>query len=189
MKPNLIFSGPIGSGKTTISRKIAASLGYGWNSFGATVKRIAIEHSIPVRREDLQALGERLIADESPQFCLRVLQEAEGFPLKPVVIDGLRHAHIRSVLQELSISRLIVCIFVDVDDVTRFSRIQQRDALTAEKIRLLDSHSTEIEVSEGIRGLADFIANNNGAASSCCAAIREWLLAKQFVDSSTAAIG
>lgn len=184
MKPNIIFSGPIGSGKTSVSKQVAATLGYGWNSFGATVKRIAIERSVPVQRENLQALGERLIADEPRQFCHRVLQEAEGTTLKPVVIDGLRHAHIRGVLQELSRPRSLVCIYVHVDDATRFSRIQQRDALTPEKIRTLDAHSTESEVSERIRGLADFVADNNGQVSACSAAVLKWLVAEQLVDSS-----
>jgi dephospho-CoA kinase len=129
-------------------------------------------------------LGERLIADDPQQFCLRVLQEAVGSGLKPVVIDGLRHAHIRGVLQELSAPRSLVCIYVDVDDATRFSRIQQRDVLTPEQIHAQDAHSTEIEVSEGIRRLADFVADNNADVSSCAEAVLRWLAAERLVNSS-----
>lgn len=182
MSPNLLFSGPIGSGKTSISKQVASSLGYGWNGFGATVKRIAMERSIPIEREKLQALGEHLITSDPNELCRRVMQEAGSEAARPVIIDGLRHAHIRNILERLSSPRGVVCIYVHVDDVTRFDRIAERDGSTPEKIRALDLHSTEVEVGGAIRDLADFVADNNREASVTCTTILEWLEARHFLD-------
>jgi dephospho-CoA kinase len=174
-RPNLAFSGSIGSGKTSVSKLIASALGYGWNGFGSTVKRIAAERSIPIKREALQFLGADLIAKAPEAFCTRVVDEARQAKDTPVVIDGLRHAHIRDLLRGLSAPRKLLCIYVDVADDIRFKRLAERDGLSALEIQTIEGHSTEIEVNKDVRRFADFVVANNNELPQTVHAILAWL--------------
>jgi cytidylate kinase len=156
-RPNLAFSGSIGSGKTSVSKRVASALGYGWNGFGSTVKRIAAERAIPINREALQSLGADLIANNPEAFCARVVDEARQAKDSPLVIDGLRHAHIRDVLRGLSAPRKLICIYVDVADDIRFNRLAERDGLSVLEIQTIERHSTEIEVNKELPQTVDAI--------------------------------
>jgi len=171
MKANLVFSGRIGSGKTQVSKAVATALGLRWNSFGATIKNIAVERNLPTARKDLQALGEKLVATEPEDLCRRVLLEAKPSGAQPIVIDGLRHRHIRDMLQRLLAPAALVVVFVDVPDATRLERLRVRDGLTELQVQELEKHSTEMQVAAEIRDLADLFADNSGALEATLANI------------------
>jgi dephospho-CoA kinase len=172
--PNFTFSGPIGSGKTSVSKRFAAALGYGWNGFGSTVKRIAVERSVPIERTALQALGAELIAADPDGFCARVFKEAQPPDATSVVIDGLRHARIKEVLERLSAPRPLFCIYVDTSNSVRLDRLAERDGLSAEQILTLEAHSTEIEVTSVVRRVADFVVDNSGDLENTLDQILAW---------------
>jgi dephospho-CoA kinase len=171
MKPNLIFSGRIGSGKTQLSKAVASALGFRWNSFGSTLRTIAVERSLPTTREHLQALGEVMVANESENLCRRVIVEAKPFGSQPIVIDGLRHCHIRDMLQRLMAPQQLLVIYVDVPDAIRLERLRVRDGLTDFEVRKFEEHSTEIQVAAEIRVIADYSADNSGELEVTVAAI------------------
>jgi dephospho-CoA kinase len=175
MGANFVFCGPLGSGKTNVSKIVAQETGAGWTSFGATLKKIAAERTIPIDREHLQALGEEMVSRMPVGFCRRVFDEAEPQGQRDIVVDGLRHAEIFPILQRLSQPRRLLCIFVDVTDRIRFERIELRDRVTRNQIVKLESHSTEIQVQLGVRRLADFVVDNSGAVETTVGKILLWI--------------
>src|SRR6266852_1814791 len=98
MKPLFAFCGPIGSGKSSVSRAFAQVIGSAWNSFGATVREIAAERGLPLNRESLQEIGAAEVSKNRITFCRRVIDRAGADPRQGIVIDGLRHIDI---LEEL----------------------------------------------------------------------------------------
>src|ERR1700720_2787391 len=159
MKENVVFSGRLGRGKTTISRAVAEALQIRWNSFGSVTKKIAQEQGRSIERKSLQDLGEYLVTNSAEEFCRRVLAEAEPLSDASVVIDGLRHSHVYKILRAISRPRQLICVYIDLDDATRLDRLRSRGGLNEEDVRKLESHSTELEVSGPVRQLANFTVN------------------------------
>jgi thymidylate kinase len=160
MESDLVFAGLFGSGKTTLARATAPRLRGGYAGFGATIKRIAIEHSLPTTRERLQALGEELVRDAPEELCRRVIAEREPRDSARSTIDGLRHK-VYEILRQLSKPKPLLCIFVDLPNDLRIQRIKAREVLSDSRISRIDHHSTEIQVGTVIRSLADIIVDNS----------------------------
>lgn len=171
MSTNLIFSGPIGSGKTQVSKAVATTLGLGWTSFGATLKAIAIKQGGPTNRKGLQALGEIMVATKPDELCQRVLAEAKPTETQPVVIDGLRHIEIRDILRRIFWPARLLLIYIDVPEVIRLERLRARDSISNLEIQSEVVHSTEIQVPAEIRSLADLVVDNSGEISVAVSAI------------------
>lgn len=174
MKPVFAFCGPIGSGKSSVSKLFAKQIGAKWNSFGSTVKEIAMERGIAISREQLQCLGALLIAEERVSFCKRVVASILGSVDDYAVVDGLRHLDILNELRSLTKPKPVFCIFVDASQVTRLERVKTRDGLTAAQLATFDNHSTEIQVERELRQRADFLADNNGTLDDCVLSISNW---------------
>jgi len=166
MQSDIVFSGRFGSGKTTLARATAASLGGGYAGFGATIKRIAVERSLPTTREDLQALGEQLVLDRAEELCRRVIAERDPPVAARSIIDGLRHKEVYEILRRLSEPKRLLCIFVDLPNDIRIERIKAREAWSDSQISQIDHHSTEIQVGTVIRSLADIIVDNSKSIQS-----------------------
>jgi dephospho-CoA kinase len=161
MESDIVFSGRFGSGKTTLAHATAASLGGGYAGFGATIKRIAIEHSLPITRENLQALGEQLVRERAEELCRRVIAERQPNDAARSIIDGLRHKEVYDILRRLSGPKRLLCVFVDIPDDIRIQRIKAREPLSDLQISQIDNHSTEIQVGTVIRSLADISVDNS----------------------------
>jgi dephospho-CoA kinase len=174
MKPLFVFCGPIGSGKSSVSKLFAKQIGAKWNSFGNATREIAGERDVPNKREELQELGAHLIERERELFCKKALAPVLGNGEGYGVIDGLRHADVLHELRALVNPRKIICIYVDVSPEIRLERVRKRDGLDAEGLSKLDSHSTEVQVKTELRKLADFIADNNGTSEVCASQILKW---------------
>lgn len=174
MKPIFVFCGPIGSGKSSVSKIFAKQIGAKWNSFGSAAREIAQERRVANNREELQKLGAQLIENEREMFCKRVLSPVLGSGNEYGVIDGLRHADVLGELRVLVNPRKFICIYVDVSSEVRLARVGKRDGLNAAELEKLDNHSTEVQVKSELRKLADFIADNNGTPEDCVAHIVAW---------------
>lgn len=156
-----MFAGRFGSGKTTLARATAVTLHGGYAGFGATIKRIAIERSLGITRDNLQTLGEELVRDAPEELCRRVLAEREPHNSERLIIDGLRHKEIYDILRRLSEPKRLICIFVTLADDIRIRRIKAREPLLDSQIGDIDAHSTEVQVNTGIRSLADITIDNS----------------------------
>jgi cytidylate kinase len=162
MDSNVVFCGRLGSGKTTISRAVAETLGVRWNSFGSVCKKIAREQGTSIDRESLQILGEYLVANSAEDFCRRVLAEAQPMSHRCIVIDGLRHSHVHKILQTLSLPRKLLCVYIEINNSIRLQRLALREGLTEDNARKLELHSTEVEVAGRVRQLANLTVDNSG---------------------------
>lgn len=149
------FSGPIGSGKSTVSRQVALELGGIWSGFGNTVRAIAAERNIPNERKALQSLGADLVANSPDTFCRRVIASSDAKPSQDLIIDGVRHISIRNHLRALSPPRRFCLIYVDAAPDLRMSRLKTRDGLSADEVAELSKHSTEVEVETQLSQQAD----------------------------------
>jgi dephospho-CoA kinase len=173
MERYFLFSGPIGSGKSSVSKLFASTIGAGWSGFGTVVKEIAVERQLPISREELQILGATLVRNERTSFCRRVITKATEACKNIAVIDGLRHVDVLEELRSLVGKGELLCVYVDAPQAVRLARVKTRDGLSAERIAELEKHSTEIEVTN-LKEVADFIASNVGSVEDCVASIVEW---------------
>jgi cytidylate kinase len=154
------LSGYRGSGKSTIASYLALSKGFAVVSFGDFVRSEAKRRGIEQSVESLQTLGAQLVQEWGIlNFSARVLGQEP--PDRDVVVDGIRHVDALHALRELSAPRRFVSVFVDVGDLERRRRLQERDNNDGIS---RDNHVVESEVRR-LRELADFVISaTNGEA-------------------------
>ena len=92
--PVICFSGRIGSGKTSVSRAVAHTLGAAWTGFGDFVRASASAAGLDSSsREVLQELGAKLIRQHGVAWLsVQVIARARWDGQRALVIDGVRHA-------------------------------------------------------------------------------------------------
>lgn len=135
-------AGAIGSGKSELSRALARALDASRVSFGDYVRGESEARVIEPTRDNLQALGEQLLAQLGPrEFVLRTL--AGRPPADLLIVDGVRHLVVDEELRKIAAQYRL--IFVEVDDETRRRRLSEREGLEVD-LATLDAHSTEHDV-------------------------------------------
>jgi dephospho-CoA kinase len=160
VKPTVVaFAGQMASGKTSLSTAVAAQLGWPRVSFGQYVRDQAARRGLEQGREALQELGASLIREQGWEaLCRSVLEQApEWRPGANVVVDGVRHVDAVTTLRRLvhPSTLLLVCL-VAKPGVTA-ERMRQRGVADSAQREVLLSHSTEIEVTSGVAGMADVV--------------------------------
>jgi len=169
------FAGRIKSGKTTISQAVAESLQWPRASFGEYVRSIAESRGLdPKSREQLQDLGESLIAESWPRFCQRVLDASGWKPGNPVVVDGIRHVeaidHVTAIVAPLPF-RLV---YVRVPPQVQAARLLESDA--ARNLAAVESHSTETDVKDELPKRANLVVEGREQLDQIVAEIRHRLV-------------
>jgi cytidylate kinase len=182
MNVNLVFSGKLGCGKTTVSKLVALRIGARWNSFGSIVKRIASERGLPTGRETLQALGADLVSNSPEAFCRKVISEAEPSSGHGLVVDGLRHITILKQIQQLLLPAPVIPIYVGVNEAVRIDRIKRRGGINIQDLQRLESHSTEIEVMDDLLKSARLLVDNTKTPENTVEQILNWLKANHIPD-------
>ncbi|MBK7534009.1 MAG: AAA family ATPase [Myxococcales bacterium] len=171
MNPKVIcVSGGIGSGKTQVSRQLAERLGWKRASCGDYVRTVAQSRGLGVDRDQLQALGESMIATDIPGFCTGLLAYATWSVGQPLVVDGIRHvAVLERLRQEVAPVPLVLCHLGTADEVrtTRLASVRRSDA---DRLATLDEHSTEVEVKAGLRDAADLVLDGSFTVETIVAA-------------------
>ncbi len=161
--PNAAYAvavcGPIGAGKTTVLRALAAR--YRWDivSFGDYVRGVADAQGLAAGRSTWQELGARLLADLGPaELVHRVL--AAAAPSSAVhLYDGVRHI---AVVAELDrrYDHLVV-VYIDLPVTHRYARWVTRQRAgdpdaSPEGFRRISEQQIERGVA-AIRSVADAI--------------------------------
>jgi dephospho-CoA kinase len=173
MKPAVIgFSGRIASGKSAISKSLAADIGCRRVSFGDYVRKVAAERGLPPTREVLQSLGEELESADVKRFCQNVVDLAEWQLGSSLVIDGIRHVQVLENLRSLVKPMPLILVFVEADDSRRTSRLAERGEGEEARLGLVESHSTERDVLEDLPQLADFRLFADDSTGSTVARLR-----------------
>lgn len=174
MNLHLAFAGKLGSGKTAVSRAVAAHLGARRNGFGNTIRSIALERCWGTTRKDLQDLGAQLVKDTPEFLCQRAIADCGAAAGEILVLDGLRHASILQLLRAQLAPSSLACVLVEAPDDIRFERIARRDGLNLSEVKLLELHSTEREVGDSLLGLADLVVSNPASVDVAVAEVLTW---------------
>ena len=83
-------------------------------------------------------------------------------------MDGVRHAEIADLIQQVVAPRRFVLLFLDLDDETRRRRAARRSSGDAARLDQFAAHSTEQQVHDGrLRARADFILDAALPVATC----------------------
>jgi len=169
----LAFSGRILSGKTSLAQAVASALGCGIASFGDYVRSVARSRGLSNTREQLQSLGQSLVAEDVFGFCLKVIEEAQWESGKSLVIDGIRHIEALDCVRRIVAPDRLYLVFVAVDDATRLRRSDSVNVRAS--LEDIDQHPTEIQVGTVIRRQADYVVSGNADLNVVCSEIGAWI--------------
>lgn len=172
---NIVFTGPIGSGKTLISKSIAERFAIGWNSFGTEVKRLARSRGLQTDRSTLQELGAALVEGHSDLLIKSVIDNCSRSANAGLVIEGLRHVRIWYQLKARLQAIHTFLIYVDCSPAVRVARLMDRDKVNREQIDAIESHSTESEL-ESLINLADLVVKNEGAVETTFSEVEAFVM-------------
>lgn len=146
----LAFSGPIQSGKSTVSEELARILNVSVASFGRYVRdqaKARTNESLGLRpiedRMRLQEVGQELLetlgADE---FCRAVLTTFGWVEGRSIVVDGVRHFAILQALERLGNCYLV---YLEVAPARRRAGLLA-SGYTEDDIAVMEAHPTESEL-------------------------------------------
>lgn len=171
----LAFAGAIASGKTTLSREVASTLGWSRVSFGDAVRQEAMRRGLDtLGREVLQSLGDELIAQGWEPFCRRVLTQAMWEAGQPLVVDGIRHVEALDMLRRLVSPLRVRLVFVGVAPTERQERLRSRGVNVEAQVRL-DNHATEADVASRLPLLADYYVQPESSLVDAHSSLLQWL--------------
>jgi cytidylate kinase len=162
--PIVAFAGRIGAGKSSVSAAFAAELGWKFASFGAFVRKTAIERGMDSSRESLQAVGAELEAKDAAMFCRAVLDDASWNAGESVVVEGIRHVRVWDTLKSLVAPQAVFLVYLEAPEELRRMRLQERCAQEAQYLERAELHSTERDVIAELRQLANLVLSTEGAA-------------------------
>lgn len=169
------LSGGIGSGKTEIARRLAAKLTWGFASFGDYVRSVARRRGLTEDRDQLQQLGESLVDAGMDDFCAAVLVHAGWQPGASLVVDGIRHAEALAAVRRRVAPAPAWLVYLGTVDEVRVARLAARRPSDAERLGVLDAHSTEAQVKGVLRDIADLVLDGTRDADDLVAEIDSWI--------------
>lgn len=134
------IAGQIGSGKTSLAMELSKRLNWKLISFGSFVRSEANRRGINIDRVALQQLGEDLITELGPDEFVRQVLFSDKINSN-MVIDGIRHVEIWQAIR--SIAQQSILVYLDIPEEVRIARLQQRDNLDIDSIKLAMFHPME----------------------------------------------
>ena len=157
-KPVVVaFAGPIGSGKTTISRALAKKMhskhaGFG-DHFRAMASRLGLE---PSDRVLLQRLGEEQVRLSPDNVCRELLSSNDWKPGDgTIVVDGVRHLEVLKALKNIVAPLPVFLVYVQRNKI-RSAQLSTK--VGKRNMELFDAHSTELQ-NDILRSSADIIVS------------------------------
>lgn len=173
----LCFSGQIGSGKSSVSSKVAEALGWQRTGFGDYLRgEIAKVGGDPNDRQSLQNLGQQRVDEDSRAFCRDVLA-AGGFKAgDDFVIDGIRHVDIFETLADVAKPSQARLLFLGAREAIRSARIQTRS--DADDFERASAHRVEAELQDALPKRADGLVDASQPLAEvvveCLNLVRRW---------------
>lgn len=171
----LCFAGAMRSGKSTVTQRLAAELGWPRAAFGDYVRTEAQRRGLAGQREQLQRLGGTLIDELGwREFSLATLQHAGVRPGEaPVLIDGVRHEEALFALRDLYPGHEIVLVLLRPAEHARRQRMAL-EGVEATRLERLEAHSTERQVRDRLPARADFVVDAD-SVEDAVEKVRRWL--------------
>lgn len=154
------LTGGAGSGKSTVGRALADRLGGEVASFGDYVRHLANEHPAGADRPVLQQIGQARVDDDPEAFVCDFLTWASPGDA-PLVLDGVRHLAIDRTLRRwaATVNRHYILILIEASLEIRADRRSDGDI---SRIRSIDAHPVEHDISETLPSVAEVIVDGNG---------------------------
>lgn len=171
----IAFAGKIGSGKTTITKSLADALGWTRVGFGDYVRKVVRERGLEETRAVLQRVGTELLRADPRDFCRSVLVSSGWRGGQNLLIDGLRHAETIEIIRQLTHAKTVRIVFVRISEEVRLRRLEGYDESDASYRALVESHSSEAQVTAGIADAADFVVDNDGPLQATVSEIGKWM--------------
>ena len=179
MKPAILtFSGPIASGKSALSIKLAQTFHWSRISFGDYIRSVADARKMPKTREVLQAIGTELVTNDVEGFCHAVLEQASWQHGQPLIIDGIRHVDVLKTLRKLVTPMKLYLIFITIDKVVQANRLIEREPDELPALQTLELDATEQQVGTYLRDIADFVVDGSCSVERTTRDIIDWLQSK-----------
>lgn len=177
--PNVIaIAGRIGSGKTTLSKDVAAALACPRATFGDYVRRRVLDRGLLPSRENLQVIGTELLLDNATEFCRSVISMSGWQKELDLVIDGLRHLITIPIIRRITQPATLRIVYVSVPEDIRLNRLSDRGEGGQENVARIESHSSEQEL-ESLAEMADIEIKGDGDRSKNVSIIRARLRNQQ----------
>jgi adenylate kinase family enzyme len=157
-KPVVIaFAGPIGSGKTTISKALAKKIHSKHAGFGDYFRTMASRLGLdPSDRLQLQRLGEEQVRLSPDNVCRELLSSNDWRPSDAsIVVDGVRHLEVLEALKGVVAPLPVFLVYVQRDKVRS---TQLSNKVGKNNMELFEAHSTELQ-SNILRSSADIIVS------------------------------
>jgi adenylate kinase family enzyme len=155
----ICFSGRIGSGKTSVTQTLSASLGWPRAGFGDYLRaRVERNGGDPNSREALQDLGQSLVDADPDGFCLDVLKSGNFQPGGNLLLDGIRHVNILSRIKRLVGPSRAILIHLTLDDADLRKRVESRSQGGDDLVRA-EKHRVEAEISSSLPQIADRVVD------------------------------
>jgi adenylate kinase len=140
------LTGSLGSGKTTLAKRLADALSCKTVGFGTYVRLEAQRRELSDDRKILQDLGAELLEANPLAFCKSVIGLADWQPGVPLIIEGIRHAEILPVIEDAISPSKLILVYIEIDKDKLLERIEKRGTEDLTKIKEYQEHSTEIQV-------------------------------------------
>ena len=110
------FSGPPGSGKSTIAKLLGLKAEWSVVKFSDYITHLLTALDLPVDRSRLQQLGQHLVETDARQFSRRFLSWAGWTREESLVLDGLRHTRVWNEISSRVDPNPCYLVYLDVDD-------------------------------------------------------------------------
>ncbi len=170
------FAGPMGSGKSVVSERVAQVLGWPRVSFGNYVKSVAVSLGYDDSRETLQELGSRLIIEKGwEQFCTEVIAQNQSQMGEGLIIDGIRHSEAINTIRKIMAPSKVYLAHLTLNQRDRENRLLSRDFVNKESLLKFEEHSTEEQVKTLLPHLADVILSNSNTLNDVVEEAVAWI--------------
>jgi dephospho-CoA kinase len=140
------IAGRMGSGKTTLSKDLAAAMGCPRATFGDYVRQQVHDRGLPLTRENLQVIGPELLLKDPAAFCISVITSCGWQKGLDLVIDGLRHLVTIPIIHRITEPAVMKIVYISVPEETRLKRLSDRGEGGPENVARMESHSSEQEL-------------------------------------------
>jgi cytidylate kinase len=155
---SVAIAGLMASGKSAISRAVAAELGWPRVSFGDEIRAVARERGRGGGLPELQAIGAELVAQDPNALCRRVLNSSGWERGMPLIVDGVRHVTVLEMLRGIVAPQPMYLVLVETPVETRRARLRDRGVVDLDVVM---AHSTERDAAIRLPALADLVVSGD----------------------------